>query len=134
MQVKIQDWETWYLSDFTLFQANHNINYHNQLYFISVFMYTCIKIKLKKGKKRDGCAKVERYLPTFSFGCNNKLKHPWICLPFCCQNRRNYHRYTLSSRTGSFRAKEGRAIFLFSPVWRQTKVKCVKSSIFGKNK
>ena len=39
-------------------------------------MYTCIKIKLKKGNKRDGSAKAELYLPTFSFDCNNKLKYP----------------------------------------------------------
>ncbi len=47
-----------------------------RLYFIPVFVYTHIKIKLKKGKKRDGCGKAELYLSTFSFGCNNKLKYP----------------------------------------------------------
>ena len=35
----------------TFFQANHIINHRSQLYFISVFIYTCIKVKLTKGEK-----------------------------------------------------------------------------------
>ena len=43
----------------TFFQANHSINYRNQLYFISVFIYTCIKVKLTKGRKRDSFAQTK---------------------------------------------------------------------------
>lgn len=52
----------WYLSGSTLFptnnlhyttffQANHSINHRNRLYFISVFIYTSIKVNLTKGGK-----------------------------------------------------------------------------------
>ncbi|WP_278757090.1 hypothetical protein, partial [Alistipes putredinis] len=43
----------------TFFQANHSINYRNQLYFISVFIYTFIKVKLTKGRKRDSFAQTK---------------------------------------------------------------------------
>jgi len=55
----------------------------------------------------------------------------WIHLWFYSHNRRNNHRYALSLRTGGFGAKESYSS-LFPSVWRQTKVKSVKSSIFGK--
>ena len=55
----------------------------------------------------------------------------WIHLWFCNSNRRNNHRYALSLRTGGFGAKESH-FSLFPFVWRQTKVKNVKSSIFRK--
>ena len=55
----------------TFFQANHSINDRNQLYFISVFIYTCIKVKLTKGRKRDSFAKTKpNYIyRSFSFDC-----------------------------------------------------------------
>mgnify|MGYP000778279083 CR=1 FL=1 len=60
----------WYLSGSTLFptnnlhyttffQANHSINHRNRLYFISVFIYTFIKVKLTKGRKRDSFAQTK---------------------------------------------------------------------------
>ena len=61
---KMQDWETWYLSDSTLFQANHNINYQNQLYFIFVFIYTYIKVKLTEGEKEMASPWLSQTRPT----------------------------------------------------------------------
>ncbi len=58
------------------FQANHSINHQNQLYFISVFIYTCIKVKLTKGeKKRLRQSQTEPYLQTFFFGCK-RIRNP----------------------------------------------------------
>ena len=130
----------------------------NHLYFISVFIYTFIKVKLTKGRKRDSFAKTKpnqtyrhsllaakiwvtwvwrltkiqlkakRTPPPLS-SHKNQPQNPWIHLWFCSPIRRNNHRYALSLRTGGFGAKESH-FPLFPSVWRQTKVKSVKSSIF----
>ena len=80
----------WYLSGSTLFptnnldyttffQANHSINHRNRLYFISVFIYTCIKVKLTKGRKRNGFAMTES---------NHTYRHSF----WAAKNRNNLNR------------------------------------------
>ena len=64
----------WYLSGSTLFptnnlhyttffQANHSINHRNRLYFISVFIYTSIKVNLTKGGKEMASPEPIRTIP-----------------------------------------------------------------------
>ena len=125
--------------------------YRKQLYFISVFIYTFIKVKLTEGEKKNGFAKAEpNYICRLSFfGCKRhrnpahktnmiralvkpkrQPENLWIHLWFYSHNWRNNHRYALSLRTGGFGAKESH-FPLFPFAWRQTKVKSVKSSIFS---
>ena len=48
----------------------------NQLYFIPVFIYTYIKVKLAEGEKRWlRQSRTEPYLPIFSFGCK-RIRNP----------------------------------------------------------
>lgn len=134
----------------TFFQANHSINHRNQLYFISVFIYTCIKVKLTEGEKEMAAPWLSRTIsvdilfwlqknrnPTSKDKARltlikppkNPLKNPWIYLLFCSLNRRNYPRYVLSLRSGGFRAKESDFPH-FPSVLRLATKKSVKSSIF----
>lgn len=50
----------------TVYRSNKNTSY---LYFISVFIYTYIKVKLTEGEKRWLCQSQAEPLLTFSFGC-----------------------------------------------------------------
>lgn len=48
----------------------------NHLYFIPVFIYTYIKVKLTEGEKRWlRQSRTEPYLPIFSFGCK-RIRNP----------------------------------------------------------
>ena len=131
----------------TFFPANHSINHH--LYFISVFIYTCIKVKLTEGEKEMASPKPRQTISAdFLFWLQNnpeyqltnlkdsplpshksQLANPWICLPFCSPNQRNYPRYAVSLRSGGFGAKESDFPH-FPSVLRQATKKSVKSAIF----
>ena len=59
----------------TFFQANHSINHRNQLYFISVFIYTCIKVKLTEGEKEMASPKLSRAISAdFLFYSSTKIQ------------------------------------------------------------
>ena len=111
----------WYLSGSTLFptnnlhyttffQANHSINHRNRLYFISVFIYTSIKVNLTKGGKEMASPEPIRTIPAPSLlaakGFEILTQKQSKIFSSSSHQKRNNHQYALSLRNGDLRAKE----------------------------